>query len=93
MKTFYTGDPDSYHRVIEACPARVVVSGGPKMEKLADVFRMTRDAMDAGAAGVTYGRNVWQRKDAATVIRALKALIHDGVSVEQALEICGPGVA
>jgi DhnA family fructose-bisphosphate aldolase class Ia len=93
VKTYYTGDPDSYRRVIEACPVRVVVSGGPKMEKLADVFRMTRDAMDAGAAGVTYGRNVWQRKDAATVIRALKALIHDSVSVKEALEICGPAVA
>jgi len=93
VKTFYTGDPESYRRVIEACPARVVVSGGPKMEKLEDVFRMTRDAMDAGAAGVTYGRNVWQRKDAEIVIRALQAIIHDGAPVERALDICGPGVA
>lgn len=85
VKTFYTGDPESYHKVIEACPAMVVVSGGPKLDRLEDVFRMTRDAMDAGAAGVTYGRNVWQRQDAAQIIAALKAIIHDGASVEQAM--------
>ena len=87
VKTFYTGDPESYRKVIEACPAMVVVSGGPKLDRIEDVFRMTRDAIDAGAAGVTYGRNVWQRQDAVQVIAALKAIIHDGASVEQAMEI------
>ena len=89
VKTFYTGDPISYRAVTEACPASVVVSGGPKLDRLADVFRMTRDAMDAGAAGVTYGRNVWQRTNVGPVIKALKAIIHDDVSVEDALKLVG----
>ncbi|HHY46787.1 MAG TPA: fructose-bisphosphate aldolase [Firmicutes bacterium] len=87
VKTFYTGDPGSYRKVIEACPAYVVVSGGPKLDRLEDVFKMTRDAMDAGAAGITYGRNVWQRKDAAAVIKALKAIIHENASVKDAIEM------
>jgi len=89
VKTFYTGDPDSYHKVIEACPTYVVVSGGPKLPSLEDVFKMTRDAMDAGAAGITYGRNIWQRKDVALIIRALKSIIHDGASVRDAMKIVG----
>ena len=48
---------------------------------------MTRDAMDTGAAGITYGRNVWQRNDAGLVIQALKGIIHDNLSVEGALKI------
>lgn len=87
VKTFYTGDPDSYARVVEACPSRVVVSGGPKLPSLKDVFRMTYDAMSAGAAGVTYGRNVWQADDPAGVIAALKHIIHEKGTVEEALEI------
>jgi DhnA family fructose-bisphosphate aldolase class Ia len=75
--------------VIEACPAHVVVSGGPKLNNLADVFKMTRDAMDSGAAGITYGRNVWQQSNAGLVIKALKGIIHESMSVEDALRIAG----
>jgi len=53
-----------------------VVSGGPKLPHLKDVFEMTYGAMVAGAAGVTYGRNVWQAEDPARVIKALAHIIH-----------------
>jgi len=87
VKTFYTGDPDSYGRVIESCPSRIVVSGGPKLPSLEAVLKMTYDAMSVGAAGVTYGRNVWQADDPAKVISALKHIIHEKGTVKEALEI------
>ena len=87
VKTFYTGDPESYARVIEACPSRVVVSGGPKLPSLEAVFQMTYDAMSVGAAGVTYGRNVWQADDPAKMVAALKHIIHEKGSVKEAMEI------
>jgi len=86
VKTFYTGDPDSYMEVIESCPARVVVSGGPKMPTLKDVLIMTKDAMDMGAFGVTFGRNVWQAKDPVKVVKGLKMIIHDSKEVDEVLE-------
>jgi len=89
IKTFYTGDPKSYAEVIKACPGKVVVSGGPKLPTLKDVLRMTRDAIDTGAAGVTYGRNVWQDEDPIKVVEALKSIIHEGKSVEDALALVG----
>lgn len=52
VKTWYTGTPETFAQVVEACPARVVVAGGPKMNTLAELFRMTYDAIQAGAAGV-----------------------------------------
>jgi class I fructose-bisphosphate aldolase len=87
VKTFYTGDPETYRKVIEACPTRVVVSGGPKLDKIEDVFRMTRDAIDAGATGITFGRNVWQRNNAQVMIQALKAIVNDNISVKAAMDI------
>jgi len=87
VKTFYTGDPESYKEVIDACPSRVVVSGGPKLPSLKDVFQMTYDAMSVGAKGVTYGRNVWQAKDPVAVVNALKHIIHNKGNVSEAMEI------
>lgn len=89
VKTFYTGSRETFRKVVESCPAKVVVSGGPKLPTSRDVFQMTRDAMEAGAAGVTYGRNVWQAKDPISMIRALKHLVHEEGTLEEALEIIG----
>jgi DhnA family fructose-bisphosphate aldolase class Ia len=89
VKTFYTGDPDSFTRVINATPSAVVVSGGPKLPSLRDVMKMTHDAMTAGARGVTYGRNVWQTENPANVIKALAHIIHRRGTVDEAMEIAG----
>ena len=86
VKTFYTGDPDTYKEVIESCPARVVVSGGPKLPEIKDVLVMTKNAMEMGAYGVTYGRNVWQAEDPAKIINGLKMIIHDNKEVDEVLE-------
>lgn len=88
IKTFYTGDKDSYRRVVEATPANIVISGGPKLPSIKDVYQMVYDGIAAGAKGVTFGRNVWQAKNPAKVIRALKHLIHKGGTVDEAIEIC-----
>ena len=89
VKTFYTGDPQSYRKVIESCPARVVVSGGPKMPELKDVLTMTKNAMDMGAYGVTYGRNVWQAEDPIKVVNGLKMIIHENKEVDEVMEYLG----
>ncbi len=86
VKTFYTGDPESYRKVIESCPAKIVVSGGPKMPNLKDVLTMTKNAMDVGAYGVTYGRNVWQSEDPVRIVKGLKMIIHENKSVEDVMD-------
>ncbi|MBI4243739.1 MAG: fructose-bisphosphate aldolase [Planctomycetes bacterium] len=89
IKTFYTGDKESFTRVVQAIPSNIVVSGGPKLPSLKDVFQMTYEAIQAGAKGVTYGRNVWQADNPVSAIKGLKHIIHEGGSVEEALEIAG----
>lgn len=88
IKTFYTGTPESFSKVIEAAaPARVVISGGTKADSLTQFFRMTRDGIDVGARGVTYGRNVWQAERPRSILKALLALVHDRASVGDAVAI------
>lgn len=87
IKTNWTGSPESFAKVVEACPAKVALAGGSPGKSLEDYFRMTREALDIGVAGVTYGRFVWQDPNPTAVIRALAALIHDDASVKEALEL------
>ena len=52
IKTFYTGDKESYARVVEATPASIVISGGPKLPSIKDVYKMVYDGIAAGAKGL-----------------------------------------
>ncbi|PWG61523.1 class I fructose-bisphosphate aldolase [Sediminicurvatus halobius] len=93
IKTLWTGSGESFRKVVEACPSRVALAGGEMGENLEDYLNMTREALDVGLAGVTYGRFVWQHDHPAAVIRAIAALMHDEASVAEALEIYEEQVA
>lgn len=86
VKTYYTGDPESFRQVTESCPVPVIMSGGPKAEQPIDFLRLIRGAMDGGAAGVAVGRNVWQDDRPAPMLGAIRAVVHDGASVDRAAE-------
>jgi len=53
VKTLYTGDIDSFSKVVDSVPVPLVIAGGPKTETDMDVLQMTENAMKAGAKGVT----------------------------------------
>lgn len=88
IKTFWTGSGETFAKIVEyGKPARVVISGGPRRDTLMECMEMTRQGMDAGAAGVTYGRNIWEHDHPAAVVRGLRAIIHDGASAREGLDI------
>lgn len=94
IKTYWTGDQKSFEKIVKVgAPAKVVISGGPRCETLRDCFLMTKTGMDAGAAGITYGRNIWQHPYPAAVVTGLMEIVHNGASVETAMEaaqsVCG----
>ncbi|MFQ5712192.1 MAG: 2-amino-3,7-dideoxy-D-threo-hept-6-ulosonate synthase [Candidatus Geothermarchaeales archaeon] len=86
VKTTYTGDPDSFRDVVRSSPVPVVIAGGPKCETEKEVLEMVAGAMEAGAMGVTFGRNVFQHDKPTAVVRALSMVIKEGASVDEALE-------
>lgn len=87
VKTLYTGSPESFRRVTDPSPIPVGVAGGERMDSVRDVLEVAKGCIDGGGAGVFFGRNVWQREDPAIMLRALKAIVHEGSSVEAALSI------
>lgn len=88
IKTYWTGSEDTFSEIVKTgSPAKVVISGGPKCPTLLSCFEMTYEGMNAGAAGVTYGRNIWQHAYPEAVLGGLKAIIHGGSRPAQALEL------
>ncbi len=85
VKTYYTGNPDSFRQVVEGCPVPVLVLGGEKMDTLEEVFATVHGSLSAGAAGVAIGRNIWQHPQPKAMVEAMVGLVHEGWTVKQAL--------
>jgi DhnA family fructose-bisphosphate aldolase class Ia len=81
IKTYLRGDVKSYQKVTSTCFRPVVILGGEKSNDELQVLKWVKTAIDAGAAGSCIGRNVIQHKNPVGVIRALKAIIHEGAEI------------
>lgn len=87
VKTNYTGDPKSFEKVVESSPVPVIIAGGPQTNTEQEFFEMIRGAMEAGAAGVAIGRNVFSNKNPRGMVKAISMLMYEKVSINEALEI------
>ena len=85
VKTVYTGDKDSFKKVVRTCPVPVVIAGGPKATTDEDILEMCDGAMQAGAIGVTFGRNIFQHKNPPKILNALSRIIFKGEKPREAL--------
>ncbi|MEU0007150.1 2-amino-3,7-dideoxy-D-threo-hept-6-ulosonate synthase [Streptomyces sp. NPDC006314] len=86
VKCHYTGDPKSFAEVVEACPAPVLIAGGAAYGDVARLFTTVHEALEAGAAGVSIGRNIFEHSDPTTLTRHLTKIIHEGLSAAEAYE-------
>ena len=91
VKTAYSGDADSFERVCEATRLPVVIAGGSRGTDR-ETAEMVRGAMDAGAAGVSMGRSIFQHDEPESITRAVSAIIHDDADVDAAVEAAGLGI-
>lgn len=89
VKTNYTGDIESFKNVVESVKVPVVIAGGPKAKTDRETLQMISDAMKAGAAGVSIGRNVFQHRDPTKMTMALVDIVHHDASPARALDILG----
>lgn len=93
IKTYYTGSEEEFRQVIEHCPVPVLIAGGARMNTVEDALAVAYESVRAGGAGVVFGRNIWQSKNPAGMVRALRRIVHEGASVAQALQEVSPGLA
>lgn len=87
VKVVYTGSVESFAKVVEGCPVPVVIAGGPKMGSDEEIFNMVQGALEAGAAGVSIGRNAFQHKNPTQMVHALSKMVHEVATVDEAIKI------
>lgn len=86
VKTYYTGDVETFGKVIEGCQIPVVILGGEKNNSLEEVFNDVYYSMQAGARGIAIGRNIWQYKNTTAMVEAMAGLVHEKWTVKQAMK-------
>jgi len=84
VKVSYSGDIDSFAKIVESTPIPVVIAGGEKMESDIDVLKMVEDSIKAGGAGISIGRNIFQSPIPDKLIQALSLIIKNGESADKA---------
>ena len=76
IKTKFTGDVESFSRVIDCCKGIPVIISGGTIVKKQDIINTTVMAMQAGSSGVCYGRNTYNRTDVIGFIQELKSCVY-----------------
>jgi class I fructose-bisphosphate aldolase len=89
IKVPYCGEVAAYAEIVAASPVRVVAAGGPKADDLRGALEMMSEVVKSGANGATIGRNIWGFDNVTANVRAFKAVLHDGMSAEDALRKVG----
>jgi 3-hydroxy-5-phosphonooxypentane-2,4-dione thiolase len=84
VKTYWC---EEFEKVTSGCPVPVVIAGGPKVDTEVEVFEFVYDGIQKGAVGVNLGRNIWQHDFPVAMIKALRGIIHEGATVQEADEL------
>jgi putative autoinducer-2 (AI-2) aldolase len=83
VKTYYC---DGFEKVVDGCPAPVVIAGGKKIEER-DALTLAHNAVAAGAVGVDMGRNIFQSRWPVPMIRGVRAIVQEGQSDAEAWDL------
>ena len=87
IKVDATTPMSDFHQVVEiASGVPVLVRGGGQVTPQ-ELLERTRIAMDSGASGVVYGRNVVQHPTPAKFIKSIRSIVHDNAKVDKAMKI------
>lgn len=75
IKTQYTGDAQSFSQVVNAANGRPVLIAGGSLCEEQQLYEMVKGATEAGAAGVSIGRNVFNRSNSEEIINIIRKII------------------
>lgn len=86
IKTYYTGDAESFEKVIKAaCGKPVIIAGGPKVS-VENSLKNAYNAMSVGGAGISFGRNVFNADYIVEYIKALKRIVFEKANINDVLK-------
>ncbi len=76
-----------FEAVTSTCYVPAVILGGAKKGSEREMLEKIRTGLDVGAKGVAIGRNIFQADNPKAMVAAIAALIHENVSIDEAMKI------
>ncbi|PKU22374.1 class I fructose-bisphosphate aldolase [Telmatospirillum siberiense] len=89
VKTDWPGSAEGLRPVTESSPVPVLIAGGSSRGSDIGVLELVAEVMAGGAAGILFGRTIFQAKNPPAVMRGCRLIIHDGLSAAQAARSVG----
>jgi putative autoinducer-2 (AI-2) aldolase len=83
VKTYYC---ENFEQVVEGCAVPIVIAGGKKVSE-EEALKNAYEAIQAGASGIDFGRNVFQSQYPVPMIRALRSIVQENHTFDEALEM------
>lgn len=83
VKTYYC---EEFEKVVESCPIPVIIAGGKKTPEI-EALQLAFNSVQRGAVGVDMGRNIFQSDSPVGMILAVRAIVHEKASVNEAYSI------
>lgn len=80
VKTYFC---EGFEKVVRGAMVPVVIAGGKKIPER-EALEFCHQAMQSGAAGVDMGRNIFQSGHPVAMIRAVRAIVHEGLGPREA---------
>jgi len=85
VKSNWTGTPESFREIVKSVSVPVVVAGGSK-ESEKELLTKIVQAKEAGAIGCSVGRNIFQHRNPAGMVRAISKVVKGEATVDAALK-------
>ena len=82
VKTDYSGDVASMRSVVEECPIPILVLGGSRHASERHALNVVREVAASGAAGIFFGRNVFQADNMSKFLEQARAAL-DGAAMAE----------
>ena len=83
VKTYFC---ENFEQVREGIQVPIVIAGGKKIPEK-DALEFTFKAIKAGVEGVDMGRNIFQADNPIAMIQAVKSIVHEEKTAEEAFKI------
>jgi putative autoinducer-2 (AI-2) aldolase len=77
---------EDFDTITSCCPVPIVIAGGKKRPER-DALQMAFDACEQGASGVDMGRNIFQAEAPVPMMKAVRGVVHEGMSAGDAFAL------
>lgn len=76
VKAHYPGSLENIAALAQTCPVPLLIAGGAKTADPEVAFRFAGEAVQAGASGLVFGRNIFEAEDVRATVARYRQIVH-----------------